>query len=195
VAVLGVAMGTPVVVAGLVLGLAPVAGGGAALVVLGACAMALEAVRIVRARGRWTTDPGWHRFASVGLVAGVAWFVAGVSMATLLLLAHGTTAEAWSTPLLGAPLAVGWIAQVLMGSWTHLLPSVGPGGPVEHARQRVVLGRVSTLRLLGINGGAALIAIGWPLGIALAVALGVGLAAASVVATVALTVLALRAGR
>jgi hypothetical protein len=146
-------------------------------------------------RGHWTTDPGWHRFAGVGLLAGVGWFVAGVSMATMLLLARGTTAEAWSTPLVGAPLAVGWIAQVLMASWTHLLPSIGPGGPVEHARQRVVLGRVATPRLVGINGGTALLAIGWPIGIAWAVVAGVALAAASVVATVVLTVMALRAGR
>ncbi len=194
-AVLGIAMGTPVVVIGLILGLAPVAGGGAVLVVTGALAMVLEAVLVVRGRGRWTTDPGWHRFASVGLLAGVTWFVLGVSMATVLLLAHGTTAEAWSTPLLGAPLAIGWIAQVLTASWTHLLPSIGPGGPVEHARQRVVLGRVATPRLVGINGGAALLAIGWPMGLAWAVAAGAALAGASMLATVVLTVLALRAGR
>jgi hypothetical protein len=194
-AVLGIAMGTPVVVLGLILGLAPVAGGGAALVLLGAMATAVEAARVVRARGRWTSDPGWHRFAGVGLLAGVAWFATGVSLATLLLLAHGTTGEAWSTPMLGAPLAVGWIAQVLMASWTHLLPSIGPGGPVEHARQRSVLGRVATARLAGINGGAALLAVGWPMGLAPAVAIGVGLATGSVVATAALTVLALRAGR
>lgn len=49
-AVLGIAMGTPVVVAGLLLGIAPVAGGGATLVVLGSLAMAVEAVSVVRAR-------------------------------------------------------------------------------------------------------------------------------------------------
>ena len=194
-AVLGIAMGTPVVVLGLILGLAPVAGGGASLVVVGALATALEAVRVVRGRGRWTTDPGWHRFASVGLLAGVAWFVLGVLGATLLLLAHGTTAEAWSTPLLGAPLAIGWIAQVLMASWTHLLPSIGPGGPVQHARQRVVLGRVATVRLIGLNGGAALLAVAWPMGLAWAVIAGASLAGAAVLVTVALTVQALRAGR
>jgi hypothetical protein len=195
VAVLGIAMGAPVVTLGLLLDLAPVAGGGAALVVTGALALALEAVRIVRARGRWTTDPGWHRFASAGLLAGVAWFVTGVIVATLLLLAHGTTAEAWSTPMLGAPLALGWIAQVLMASWTHLLPSIGPGGPAEHARQRAVLGRLATVRLIGINGGTALLAIGWPMGIAWVVAGGVALSVSAVLATVVLTVLALHAGR
>lgn len=194
-AVLGIAMGTPIVVVGLMLGLAPVAGGGAVLVVMGALAMAVEAVHVVRGRGRWTTDPGWHRYASVGLLAGVAWFVAGVTAATLLLLAHGTTAEAWSTPLLGAPFALGWIAQVLMASWTHLLPSIGPGGPVEHARQRIVLGRVATPRLVALNVGTWLLAAGWPLGLVPAAVVGAGLAGAAVLATGVLTVGALRVAR
>ncbi len=90
-AVLGIAIGTPVVVLGLLLGLAPVAGGGAVVVVLLARSRWWSRpTRVVRGRGRWTTDPGWHRFASVGLLAGVAWFVVGISTATLLLLAHGT---------------------------------------------------------------------------------------------------------
>jgi hypothetical protein len=195
VAVLGIAMGSPVVVLGMLLGSSPVAGGGAALVVLGALAMALEATRVVRERGRWTTDAGWHRIASVGLVAGVGWFVLGVMLATGLLLAHGTAGEAWSTAVVGAPLAVGWIAQVLMASWTHLLPSVGPGGPVEHARQRAVLGRWSTTRLVALNSGVALLAVGWPMGVAAAAAAGASLAGAAVLATVVLTALALRVGR
>jgi hypothetical protein len=194
-AVLGIAMGTPVVVGGLLLGLAPVAGGGAALVMVGALATALEAARVVFARGRWTSDPGWHRFASVGLLAGVAWFVIGVSLAAGLLVRYGATAEAWSTAVVGAPLAVGWIVQVLMASWTHLLPSIGPGTPVQHGRQRTILGRVATPRLLALNGGVALLAIGWPTGIAWAAAAGGVLVTAAVVVSVALALEALRAGR
>jgi hypothetical protein len=195
VAVLGIAMGVPVVVAGLLLGSGPVAGGGAVLVVAGALATALEALHVVRARGHWTTDPGWHRFASVGLLAGVAWFVLGVTVAAGLLAVHGATADAWSTPAVGAPLAIGWIAQVLMASWTHLLPSIGPGGPVQHARQRVILGRVSTLRLVALNAGVALLAVGWPWGLDGLVATGAALSGATVLASVALAVAALRAGR
>jgi hypothetical protein len=195
IAVLGIAVGTPVVVGGLLLGLAPVAGGGAVLVVVGALATALEAVRVVRVRGRWTSDPGWHRFASVGLVAGVAWFVVGVSLAAGLLVRNGVTAEAWSTAMVGAPLAVGWIAQVLMASWTHLLPSIGPGTPVQHGRQRAILGRVATPRLIALNGGVALLAIGWPMSLAGPAAAGGVLVAAAVVASVSLAAVALRAGR
>ena len=149
----------------------------------------------MRERGRWTSDPGWHRFASVGLLAGVAWFVIGVSLAAGLLVRYGATAEAWSTAIVGAPLAVGWIAQVLMASWTHLLPSIGPGTPVQHGLQRAILGRVATPRLVALNGGVALLAIGWPTGLAAPAAAGGMLVAAAVVASVALATVALRAGR
>jgi nitrite reductase (NO-forming) len=196
VAVLGTGMGVPVVVVGLLVGSGPVAGGGGILALVGALAMALEAVQVVRAdRGRWTTDPGWHRFASVGLLAGVAWFVLGISLATGLLVAHGATADAWSTPVVGAALAVGWVVGVLMASWTHLLPSIGPGGPVQHARQRVILGRVATTRLVAFNAGVALLAVGWPMGQPAMAGAGAALAGAAVLGSVVLAVGALRAGR
>jgi nitrite reductase (NO-forming) len=194
-AVLGIAIGAPVVVVGLALGLAPVAGGGAVVTLAGAIAMALEAARVVRARGRWTTDAAWHRMASVGLVAGVCWFVCGVALATWLLLANGATAGAWTSSILVAPLAVGWIVQVLIASWTHLVPSIGPGGPPEHAAQRTTLGRWATPRLLALNAGVALLATGWPAGIAAAEAAGGALAGIAVVASVALAVSAVRLGR
>ena len=195
IAVLGLAMGVPIVVVGLLLGWAAVAGGGALLALAGALAMALEAVLVVRDRGHWTSDPGWHRFASVGLLAGVAWFVLGVGLAAWLVLAYGASGDAWSTVVVGAPLVLGWVAQVLMASWTHLLPSIGPGGPVDHARQRAILGRVSAPRLLALNVGVALVAVGWPLGIGGAAMAGAGLVTVALLGTVALTVLALRVPR
>ena len=58
VAVLAPALDVPLVVVALVLGLPIAAAGGAAVVLVGALALAAEAVATVRARGRWTTDPG-----------------------------------------------------------------------------------------------------------------------------------------
>jgi hypothetical protein len=195
VAVLAVAMGSPLVVLGLAVGWGAVAGGGAVMAVIGACALTVEATRVVRDRGRWTTDPGWHRFATVGLLAGVAWFLVGLSIAAALVITRAGTADAWSTPLVGVPLAIGWIAQVLMASWTHLLPSIGPGGPVAHARQREILGRLATPRLIVLNSGVVLLAVGWPIGAVTPATLGAVLAGTAIVATVALTPLALREGR
>jgi nitrite reductase (NO-forming) len=100
--------------------------------------------------------------------------------------------EAWSTPLVGVPLAIGWAVQVLIGSWTHLLPSIGPGGPREHGLQRQVLGRVATPRLVALNLGVVLLAVGWPTGLGVPAAVGTLLVAASVVASVGLAASALR---
>jgi nitrite reductase (NO-forming) len=191
-AVMGIAVGTPLVVLGLIADLGPVAGGGALVVVIGAAAVALETGRVIRDRGRWTSDAGWHRFASLGLVAGVAWFLGGIGMSAWLVLSAGASAGAWSTALVGAPLVIGWVLQVLMASWTHLVPSIGPGGPVQHALQRKVLGRLATPRLLLLNGGCALMAAAWPAGVGSLVGIGGALVAAAVLATVGLTARALR---
>jgi hypothetical protein len=95
----------------------------------------------------------------------------------------------------GVPLAVGWIVQVLLASWTHLLPSIGPGTPVQHGRQREILGRAATPRLLALNAGVLLLAIGWPMDLVAPAAVGGTLVAAAVVVSVALALDALRAGR
>lgn len=192
VAVLGLAMGSPVVVVGLLIPSSPVVGGGAALSLIGAGALAVEAGLVARARGRWTTDPGWHRLTGVGLLAGTAWFVAGVGIAGGRLLVMGAVPDAWSTPLVGAPLALGWVVQALIASWTHLLPAIGPGGPAGHAARRVVLGRAATARLLSLNVGTALVAVGWPAGQGSIAVAGLVLAGAAVLASVGLAAVALR---
>ena len=195
-AVMGTALAPPLVVTGQLTEWEAVAGGGAVLAVIGAGSLVLEAARVRRARGTWTTDPGWHRMASVGLLAGVCWFAVGVGLAAGLVLAAAAglvaPAEAWSTPLVGAPLAIGWAVQVLIGSWTHLLPSVGNGGPREHGLQREVLGRAATPRLVALNLGTALLAVGWPMGLGVPAGIGALLVAASVVASVGLAASALR---
>jgi hypothetical protein len=102
-------------------------------------------------------------------------------------------ADAWSTPLVGVPLAIGWVVQVIVASWTHLLPAIGPGGPVEHAAQRAILGRAAIPRLFAFNAGVAAAAIGWPAGIVPLAAAGLLAVAATVLWSVGLAVLALRA--
>ena len=161
-------MGSPLVVAGRAPGSARSRARAPRSTLIGAGALALEAWRDARARGRWTTDPGWHLVAEVGLLAGVAWFVVGIALASwrVVAFALGLAPDAWSTPLVGAPLAVGWVVGVLIASWTHLLPSIGPGGPPEHAAQRRILGRAAPPRVFAFNLGVLLLAVGWPAGIA-----------------------------
>lgn len=191
VAVLGVALGSPLVVVGDLTAIRAIAGGGAVLTLIGIAALLAEARGVREARGRWTTDAGWHRLASGGLLAGVGWFAIGGGLAAALVLARaaGLTPPdqaAWDSRLVIGPLAIGWVVQALVASWTHLLPSIGPGGPVEHAAQRTILGRAAGPRLVALNLGAALVAIGWPASVWPMLAAGAAIAAAAVVASAAL---------
>ena len=200
-AVLGVALGSPLVVVGELTGVPAVAGGGAVLTLLGIAALVGEAWAVRAARGRWTTDAGWHLMASGGLLAGVVWFAIGGGIASALILARalGLVGDdyAWRAQLVAAPLAIGWVVQVLVASWTHLLPSIGPGGPAEHAVQRVILGRAARPRLVALNLGGAMASVGWPLALAPLVAAGVALAGVAVVASAGLawSALGVRAAR
>ena len=83
---------------------------------------------------------------------------------------------------------IGWILQVLVGSWSHLIPALGPGDPVVRAGRRAVLGRGAVLRFTGLNVGILLAWVGVAtdarmliaaggLAIALALAGAIGLAA------------------
>jgi hypothetical protein len=40
-------------------------------------------------------------------------------------------------------------------------PAIGPGDPIHHAAQRRLLGRLATARLGALNGGAALVTLGF----------------------------------
>ena len=95
----------------------------------------------------------------------------------------------------GQPLAIGWVVQALVASWSHLLPSIGPGDPPAHARQRRLLGRVAMARLLGLNLGTALPAVGLPSDLPGASIAGGVLVGASVGTSLALAAAALRGVR
>ena len=110
----------------------------------------------------------------------------------------GAAPDAWRIETVLAPLAVGWVVQALLAAWTHLLPSIGPGGPAEHARQRALLGRLAVPRLAMLNGGTALLALGLPMGSPEMVGTGGVLVALAVGASLGLTALAVvqaRGGR
>ncbi len=81
-------------------------------------------------------------------------------IAAARIVSFGPTPEAWSMAVIGVPLAVGWIAQVLIGSWTHLVPAIGPGDQVAHAAQRVRLGRWGTVRVVSWNAAVAAMTVG-----------------------------------
>ncbi len=166
---------------------------GAALAVAGAAAMLVTGAGNARPRGRWTTDLDWHRLTIGHLSAGTAWLAAGVAVAAAAVLVSGADPAGWSVDRLMGPLVVGCVIQVLIGSWSHLAPAVGPGDPARHAAQRRILGRWPRARLASINGGALLLGAGLLTGNAALAILGTAIAVAAV--SVAVALLGMAVGR
>lgn len=161
-AILAIALGAPLIAAGYALGLDLIARAGAIAVMIAAAGIAWHgvAVHFDRGRGRWTTDPGWHRMTTGSLVLGQAWIGIGLAIAGGRVVGLGAIPAAWSLPLVVGPLLIGGVVQVLVGSMTHLIPTIGPGSPARHATQRRLLATAANLRLVVLNSGAVLLTVG-----------------------------------
>lgn len=190
VTVVGLGGGGAVVALGFVVASDLVVRVGALSALAGAVALAVYAARVWPRRGRWTTDRGWHRFAMGGLISAIAWFEVGMAIAVARALAFGADPSGWSLAAVAAPLIVGWAGISILASATHLVPAIGPGDALAHARQRVVLGRAAAIRLVALDLGVAGLALGLPLDIP---ALAIGGSAAIVAVVGGTTALLIRA--
>jgi nitrite reductase (NO-forming) len=188
----GWALGPPVVAAGFAAGSDAVARLGAVVTLIGVAGLAVFAIREWVGRGRWTTDPAWHLAATGHVGAGIAWGCGGTVVAAALVLAHGASPDAWSAAAVLPAVGLGWIVQTLVGAWTHLVPTIGPGDPAAHAAQRRRLGRWAGGRLVAFEVGVALVAAGLPAGSVAVAGAGVAAAGASLAVSVALLAAALR---
>lgn len=159
-ALAGLMAGAPIMAVAFAGGWDLVARLGAVLEVAGAAALVGHGLAVHRDGGHWTTDHAWHRVAIVSLLAGTAWFLVAVLIVGGRILVLGAVPAAWSLDLVVVPLVAGWIAQVLVGAWTHLVPAIGPGDPLAHAAQRRRLGWASGPRLVAWNAGVAVATIG-----------------------------------
>lgn len=121
--------------------------------------LVVEAIRVWRARGRWTTDAGWHRFVVGSLLGAVGWFGIGSTMLAVRTLLLGAIPASWDLAPLVAPFGAGWLTSAFLGSASHLVPSVGPGGPELHAAARRLLGGWATVRLVAFHGGVSLLTV------------------------------------
>lgn len=189
------AAGPALAALGFVLGSDLLAFGGAALLVAGAGALAWHALTVLRSRARWTTDRGWHTFATWSLVAGIGWFVVVALIAAGQVVSAGASAAAWDLRPLLVPIGVGWAAQVLVGAWSHLVPAVGPGSHEQHARQRTILGRGAVARLALVNGGALAVVAGDALAapsLTIGGALGIAVAGVTALSLLASALISLR---
>jgi nitrite reductase (NO-forming) len=128
---------------------------GATLAFAGSVALGAHTMSVMRRRASWTSDAAWHRFTGWSLSAGVAWFIVGTGIALATTLLSESVDEGWQLGPLVAPIGVGWVAQVLIGAWSHLVPSVGAGSPQRHARQRRILGLAGPARVAAFNAGVA----------------------------------------
>lgn len=151
-------IGPPLVAGGAAFGVYGLAVAGAALTACGALGQLAYALDVWRRRGRWTTDPGWHRLTTGHLSAAMVWYLVAVAAAMIGIVRDGPAPSGWSLGALAIPLVAGWAMQVLVGAWTHLLPAVGSVHPGGRARQRTLLGLAARPRLLIWNAGVLL---GW----------------------------------
>ena len=152
----------PLIALGYGAGLDLVGRTGAVVELVGAAALAVHAAGVARDRGVWTSDFGWHRFAGLSLLAAPVWLLVAVAIGAGRILWLGTTPMAWSVGLVAIPLIAGGIGQVLIGSWTHVIPAIGPGDQRVHAIQRRWLGTAAVPRWLAWNAGVLLATTGAP---------------------------------
>lgn len=185
-AVAGVGIGPLVVVGGFLLEGQAVVVGGLVLTLAGAIGQVAYVVDAWRRRGTFTSEHDWRAVAAGHVVAGPFWFAASVAVA-LVAIAGGQPLAGWSVGSLALPLTAGWMLQELVGSWTHLAPSVTPGGPDVHARQRRLMAVAARTRLVGWNAALGLAWVGIALGLRpLAIGAGAVLAATILASVVVL---------
>lgn len=168
---IGMLAGPPIATVGFALGSASVAIAGAAITLLGAIGQVGYVADVVRRRGPYTSEHDWRRVAVWHLFAGTGWFALAVA-AALADLVGGRPLAGWSIGHLAVPLVAGWMLQELVGSWTHLAPTVTPGDADRHAAQRRVLAGASRLRPIAWNAGVAVTWAGLALGTAPVAAVG-----------------------
>lgn len=190
----GVAAGPLLAASGFALDLRPVVIGGMAVTLVGALGQVAYALDAYRRRGPFSTEHDWRRVVIGHLVGGTAWFAAACAVALAGVVAGGPVAG-WSIGVLAVPMVAGWLLQELVGSWTHLVPSVTPGSPADHAAQRRVLAFASRSRLVAWNAGIGLAWTGLALDVAPVAVAGAALVGAAVTVSVATLAMSLTRAR
>ncbi|WP_432054288.1 multicopper oxidase domain-containing protein [Streptomyces sp. bgisy022] len=142
----------PVLVAGLVLAVAAALLAPPPLVAPG---VVLHTVGLVVAGRPWLREArakAPRSFAAWSVAAGAVWLTGSLIALTAALLSSGSWATVASrTSLLTAPLAAGWIAQVLLGALSFLVPVVLGGGPAAVRAATAGLERAWPARLTVTN--------------------------------------------
>jgi len=197
VAVAALGLGPPLVALGYAFAVGIVVQAGALVTIAGAWALASHGFGAHRDRAGWTTERAWHAFTAGSLLLAPLWLVVAAVAAGARAFVFAADPAGWRLPELLAPLVVGMVAQVLIGSLCFLVPAVSTASPARHARQRTILGLGAPARLLALNAGVALLTASGLLGAASGpvatgvLAIGLALAIGAIGASLALLVRAL----
>ncbi|MDN5383282.1 multicopper oxidase domain-containing protein [Streptomyces sp. LB8] len=149
--------GLAVAVTGMAAGRHEAAAAGLAGYAAGAAVVVrLLAVTVRRGRSPVSASAAWTLAASAG------WLVAGVAVDLVLLATRSTTAALDGVDVLLPLFLLGFVAQVLIGALTYLLPVVLSGGPGERAGLRAVLERGWVPRLIALDLAVALLVLPLP---------------------------------
>jgi hypothetical protein len=189
--VLGMGIGPIVTAAAFALDSRPGVLAGVGLTLVGAFGQIGYLLDARRRRGPYTSEHDWRAVATGHMTSGPLWFAAAVTVA-FGDLAAGRPLAGWSIGVLALPMIAGWMLQELVGSWTHLVPSVTPGDAAAHARQRRHLAVASRLRLVIWNVAVGLAWAGLATDVPPMAVAGFGLLAASVAVALVALVGALR---
>ncbi|MEU6069786.1 multicopper oxidase domain-containing protein [Streptomyces sp. NPDC047082] len=154
-----------------------------------ACGAALAAglfARTVRRNRPVSAAAAWM------LAAATCWLLISVTIDLVMLAARSVTAVQTVLEDLVPVLLIGFVAQVLIGALTYLLPVVLSRGPKDRAAVRAVLERGWLPRLVALNAGVAPAALPLPGPCAF---VGLSLAGVSAAAFLVLVVLVLAHSR
>ncbi|QIK84157.1 multicopper oxidase domain-containing protein [Sanguibacter sp. HDW7] len=133
-------------VAGALLGVRPVAAAGVAAYVVGVVTALVPMVRAARRR-----PPA--SFSTLSAASAVAWWLGTlVTVVVLLVATPSWTALEARLGMLTVPLVGGFVAQVLLGALTYLVPVVLGGGPAVVRTTAARLERGALTRVVVANG-------------------------------------------
>lgn len=100
--------------------------------------------------------------AAWSLAASAVWLAAGIVRDLVLFATHAAADAQTGVESLIPLLLLGFVAQVLIGALTYLLPVVLSNGPRERAGSRAVLERGRRVRLAALNVAVALLVLPLP---------------------------------
>jgi hypothetical protein len=192
--VIGMLLGPAIAAIGFGIGLRGVVLTGITISLIGAFGQVGSLVDVERRRATFSSEHDWRRSSVGHLLAGPYWFAAALAVALAEIVA-GAPIRGWSIGHLAIPMIAGWMLQELIGSWTYLVPSVTPGSPDDHARQRRHLAVAARSRLFGLNAGVGLAWAGALAGWIPLLAAGAVVAGVTVMVSLALLLRALTAGQ